>query len=69
MCPYYLDGEQLMTHELRDELGFITLCASPDVEGEAQKHSRLIMRSAWPSAVFKVHGGDPRGSPAGVSEN
>ncbi len=39
MCPYYLDGELLMRLRMSSAS---YLCASPDVNGETRKHSRLI---------------------------
>ena len=49
VCPYYLDGEQL-ERELNVRAGYYLFCAPPMSKG-----------SDLPSAVFKVHGGEPAG--------
>src|SRR5215217_630037 len=58
VCPYYLDGELLPDTSVQ-ELGFFLHAPPPMSWGDAK--SAPLARSARPSAVFKVHGGDQTG--------
>ena len=79
VCPYYLDGELNPSDVVPSsgdplELGFY-LCitnAPPAHQWRERSNERspeLKRGTLMPSAVFKVHRGDQRGSPASVSEN